>query len=104
MRVHESQAYRNMDVTRERISCILELREVLLSIQIGFSLVNAAVACAILRLELLCRSHLSPIKPDDPPMSLFKASHVLDQDFCELNVGHEYLYNKRSSKWTVEYE
>ena len=37
-----------MDVTRERISRVLELREVLLSIQIGFSLVNAAVACAIL--------------------------------------------------------
>ena len=48
VRVHDSQAYRKMDVTRERISRILELREVLLSIQIGFSLVNAAVACAIL--------------------------------------------------------
>ena len=47
MRVHDSQAYRKMDVTRERISRILELREILLSIQIGFSLVNAAVACAL---------------------------------------------------------
>ena len=37
-----------MDVTMERISCILELREILLSIQTGFSLVNAAVVCAIL--------------------------------------------------------
>ena len=34
MRVHDSQAYRKMDVTRERISRILELREILLSIQI----------------------------------------------------------------------
>ena len=49
MRVHDSQAYRKMDVTRERISRILGLREILLSIQIGFSLVNAAVACAILQ-------------------------------------------------------
>ena len=48
MRVHGSQAYRKMDVTRERISRILELREILLSIQTGFSLVNAAVAWAIL--------------------------------------------------------
>ena len=48
MRVHDSQAYRKMDVTRERISCILELREILLSFQNGFSLVNAAAACAIL--------------------------------------------------------
>ena len=48
MRVHDSQAYEKMDVTRERISRILDLREILLSIQISFSLVNAAVVCAIL--------------------------------------------------------
>ena len=36
-----------MDVTREHISHILELREILLSFQTGFSLVNAAVVCAI---------------------------------------------------------
>ena len=40
MRVHNSQAYRKMDVTRERINCILVLREILLSLQPGFSLVN----------------------------------------------------------------
>ena len=40
--------HRKMDVTRECISRILELREILLSIQTGFSLVNAAVPCAIL--------------------------------------------------------
>ena len=34
-------------MTRERISRILELRETLLSIQTGFSLVNAAVFCTI---------------------------------------------------------
>ena len=48
MRVHNLQAYRKMDVTRERVSRILELREILLSIQTGFSIVNAAVVCAIL--------------------------------------------------------
>ena len=48
MRVHDSQAYRKMDVTRERTSRILELREKLLSFQTAFNLVNAAVACAIL--------------------------------------------------------
>ena len=46
--VHDSQAYRKVDVTRERISFILELREILLSFQTGFNLVNAAVASAIL--------------------------------------------------------
>ena len=48
VRVHDSQAYRKMDVTRERINRILELREILLSLQTGFSFVNAAVVCAIL--------------------------------------------------------
>ena len=37
-----------MDVTRERISRILELREILMSFQTGFNLANAAVICAIL--------------------------------------------------------
>ena len=37
-----------MDVTKECIRCIFELRELLLSFQTGFNLVNAAVVCAIL--------------------------------------------------------
>ena len=49
MRVHGSQTYRKMDVTWERISHILELREILLSFQTGFSLVSAAVVCVYLR-------------------------------------------------------
>ena len=48
MKVHDSRAYRKMDVTRERISCLSELREILLSFQTGFTLVNAVVVCAIL--------------------------------------------------------
>ena len=37
-----------MNVKRERICCVLELREMLLSFQAGFNFVNAAVVCAIL--------------------------------------------------------
>ena len=48
MKVHESQAYKKMDVKRERISRILELKDILLSFQTGFNLVNAVVVCAIL--------------------------------------------------------
>ena len=48
VRVHDSQAYRKMDVTREHNSRILELTEMLLSFQTCFNLVNAAVVCAIL--------------------------------------------------------
>ena len=44
----DSQTYRKMDVTMERISHILELREMLLSFQTGFNFVDAAVVCAIL--------------------------------------------------------
>ena len=48
MKVQDSQAHRKMDMTRERISRILQLREILLSFKTGFSLVNVAVVCAIL--------------------------------------------------------
>ena len=47
VRVHDSRAYRKMDVTRKHISPILELREMLLTFQTGFNLVNAAVVSAI---------------------------------------------------------
>ena len=48
--VHDSQAYRKIEVTREHIvSRILELRELLLSFQTGFSSVKAAVVCATLK-------------------------------------------------------
>ena len=50
VRVHDSQAYRKVNVTRERISRILELREIPLSIQTNFSIVNAAVGYAILEI------------------------------------------------------
>ena len=48
MSVHDLQAYRKMGVTRERISRIWELREILLSSQIGYNLVSVAVVCALL--------------------------------------------------------
>ena len=56
MKDHDSQAYRKMDVIRECVSRILELREILLSFQTGFSLVSAAIVCAILE-------SLSGLKP-----------------------------------------
>ena len=66
MRVHDSQAYRKMDVTRESISRILELREMLLSFQTGFNLANAAVVCAILE----SISGLEPSSDTTEPMHL----------------------------------
>ena len=46
--VHDSQAYRNMEMTRDRISFYFHPRDMLLSLQIGIGFVRAAVACAIL--------------------------------------------------------
>ena len=63
MRVHDSQAYRNlrkMDVTVEHISCILELREKLLPFQTGFNLVNATVVCVVVCAILESISGLEP--------------------------------------------
>ena len=48
VRVHDSQEYKKMDVTREYISRILKLREIPLSFQTCFILVNDAFSCAIL--------------------------------------------------------
>ena len=45
-----------MDVTEERISRVLEMREILLSFQTGFKLLNADVVCAILEI-------ISSLKP-----------------------------------------
>ena len=48
VKVHKSQAYRNMEMTRERISFTFYPRDTLLSLQMGFIFVRAAGACAIL--------------------------------------------------------
>ena len=46
----DSQAHRKIDVTRELISCIFELTEMLLLFQNGFNIVSVAVVCAILEI------------------------------------------------------
>ena len=83
MRVHDSQAYRKMDVTRECISRIFELREKLLSLQAGFNLVNAAVVCAILE-------SISDLEP---------SSVITDEEWwTDLNLHSPGLSTFRTSK------
>ena len=77
VRVHDSQAYRKMDVTRECISCILELREILLSFQTGFNLVNAAVVCGIL--ESISSLEPSSVITEPRHLKLLTVS-----DFCQF--------------------
>ena len=79
MRVHDSQAYRKMDVTRERISRILKLREILLSFKTGFSLVNAAVACAILE-------SMSGLEPSSVMTELSYLKLVTVSSFCPFTL------------------
>ena len=79
MRVHDSQAHRKMDVTRERISRILELREIFLSIQIGFSLVNAAVACAV-------QESISGLEPSSVITGPRYLKLVTVSNFCQFTL------------------
>ena len=78
MRVHDSQAYREMDVTREHISHILELRKILLSFQTGFSLVTVAV-CAILQ-------SISGWEPSSVINELRYLKFVTVSSFCPLTL------------------
>ena len=61
--VYDPQAYRNMEMTREHISFTFDPRDMLLSLQIGFSFVRAAVACAILK-------RISGLKPSSETTAL----------------------------------
>ena len=79
MRVHDSHAYRKMDVTRERISCILELREILLSFH-GFSIVSAAVVCAVL--ESISGLEPSSVIPEPRYLKLVTISN-----FCPFTLN-----------------
>ena len=69
MRVHDSQAYRKMDMTRERISCILELTEILMSFKTGFSLGKEGIPAGE-RLD-----HCETGESDYCPRSFRKMSH-----------------------------
>ena len=62
------------DVTRERISCILEVREILLLFWTGFNLVNAAIVCAIL--ESISGLELSSVITDPRYLKLLTVSSL----------------------------
>ena len=68
-----------MDVPRERISRILDMREVLLSFQIGFNVVNATFVCAILE----SISGLEPLSDTTKPR-YFKLVTV--SSFCPFTL------------------
>ena len=57
MRVHDSQAYRKMDVTRERISHILELREIFLPFKTVSTLSMLLLSVLSWRVSQACDPH-----------------------------------------------
>ena len=84
VRVHDSQAYRKMDVTRERISCIWELREILLTFQTSFNLASAAVVCAVL-------VNISGIAVDIKLICATKGQNREPEKYGEVNKGKRKL-------------
>ena len=68
-----------MNTTRERISRILELREILVSFQTGFNFANAAIVCAILE----SISDLEPSSVISEPRSL---KLVTVSNFCPFTL------------------
>ena len=106
MRVHDSQAYRKMDVTRERVSRILELREILLLIQSGFNLVNAVVVCAIL--ESISGLEPSSVITEPRYLKLVTVSNYcpftfdLFADAAGVVCHHKVFWDLISMPWAVE--
>ena len=106
VRVHDSQTYRNMNVTKERISRILELWEILLSIQTGFQ--PCQCCCCLcypgeyLRLgSLISHNVIYIVAPTEP--GFWAASLTTTKSsWWELDfvVGREVAQNQSSVKAT----
>ena len=79
VKVHDSQAYRNVEMTTERISFTCDSRDMLLSLQMGFSFVRAVVACAILERT----SGLEPSSETTAPRYL---KLVTVPNFCPFTI------------------
>ena len=79
MRVHDSQAHRKMDMTRESIRRTLKLREILLSFQSVFNLVNTAAVCAILK-------NISGLKPSSVISEPRYLKLVTVSSFCPFTL------------------
>ena len=94
--LHDSHAYRKADVTRERISRILELREILLSFQTSFNLVNAAVVCAIL--ESIPGLEPSSVKTEPRYLKLVTVS-----SFCPFTLISVLMPMVLSSAWSIRH-
>ena len=78
-KVHDSQAYRNMDMTRKRISFTFDPRDMLLSLHIGLRFVRAVVACAI-------RERTSGFEPSSETIATMYLKLVTVRSYSPLTV------------------
>ena len=85
-----------MDVTKVRISRILELREILLSLQTCFNLVNAVVACAILE-------SISGLKPSSVINEPLYLKLVTVSSLCPFNLISVLMPLVVYSAWSSQY-
>ena len=90
------QAYRKMDVTRERIIRILELREILLSFQTGFNLVSTAVVCAIVE-------SISGLEPSSVITETRYLKLVTVSNFCPFTLISVLMPLVLSSAWSSQH-
>ena len=79
VKVLNPQAYRKLDVTRKRISGILNLGEKLLSFLTDFGLVNAAVVCANLE-------SISGLEPSSNTTQPWYLKLVTVSSFCPFTL------------------
>ena len=77
----DSKADRKMDVTREHIGRILELRKIVLSFRTGFTLVKAAVVCAFLE-------RISGLEPSSVISEPRYLKLVTVSSFCPLTLTY----------------
>ena len=80
VKVYDSQAYRNMEMIIERTSFTFDLRNMLLSLQMGFSLVRVAVACAVLEI-------ISGLEPSSKTTAPRYLKLVTVPNFCPLPLS-----------------
>ena len=106
-RVHDWQAYRKMNVTTtERISRILELREVLPSFKTGFNLVSAAVVvCAIVDILSRIAQYIFSTSETQPTLTGWTAgSHWLQtwKALCTYRSNYQPIFYHSSCQKSTD--
>ena len=90
--VHDTQAYRNMEITRKSIRFTVDPRDILFSLQADFSFVRAAVAWSIL--ERICGFNFS-----SETIASRYLKHVTVPSFCPFTSLISFGCHQRCLSW-----